>query len=140
MSKTAKGGLLLALGLVIVAGSIFVLDLPSGLRISVTFLFGIVPAVIGAAMIWSGYRSTAKDRDPESARLAGIKEQIVWRAVAQGGRITAAEAAAHAGLAPMEAEHALMTLVSEGRAAVEPGEEGDIVYRIDSPVGGVATA
>ncbi len=140
MSKTAKGGLLLALGLAITAGSIFVLDLPSSLRISATFLFGIVPTVVGAAMLWSDYRSTAKDRDPEFARLAGIKEQIVWRAVAQGGRITAAEAAAHGGLAPMEAEHALMSLVSEGRAAVEPGEEGDIVFRIDSPVGDVATA
>lgn len=140
MSKTAKGRLLLVLGLVIIAGSNFILDLPSSLRISVTFLLGVVPGVIGAAIIWSEYRGSSKNRDPEFSRLAGIKEQIVWKAVAQGGRITAAEAAAHAGLAPMEAEHALMSLVSEGRAAVEPGEGGEVVYRVESPVGGLATA
>lgn len=139
MSNTARGGLLLALGLAILALT-FIVRMPDGLRFTVTFLFGIVPAVVGAAFLWSGYRSTSKRQDPEVERLAGIKEQIVWKAIAQDGRITAAEAAAHAGLPPMEAEHALMSLVSEGRAAVEPGESGDIVYRIDSPLGSAGLA
>ena len=116
----------------------FLVSLPSGLQMTAAFLLGLVPAVVGAAMLWAGYRSSSSARDPEAERLASIKDQIVWRAIAQNGRITAAEAAGQTGLAPTEAEHALMLLVSEGRAAVEPGESGDIVYRIDSPLGGGA--
>lgn len=111
-----------------------VVDLPGGVDIVANFLLGIVPAVVGVALLWASYRSSSRQQDPEVERLAGIKDQIVWRALAQGGRITAAEAATHAGLPEMEVEHALMSLVSEGRAAVEPGESGSIVYRIESPV------
>ncbi len=136
MSKAALGGLLLAAGLLILAAFMFVVRLPDGLRITGTFMLGIVPAVLGAAMLWSGLRSTSKSHDPETDRLAGIKEQIVWRAIARDGQITAAEAASHTGLPPMDVEHVLMSLVAEGQAAVQPGESGDIVYRIDSPLGG----
>lgn len=127
------------MGLAVIVFTIIV-RLPETLRFAVSFLLGIVPIVVGAAMLWSGYRSKSKRQDPESVRLEGIKEQIIWRAIAQQGRITAAEAAAHAGLPPMEAEHALMLLVSEGRAAVEPSESGEIVYRIDSPLGSSSMA
>ena len=126
MSRTALGGLLLTAGLVLLATFMFVVRLPDGLQITGTFLLGIVPAVIGAAMLWSGFRSTPKSKDPEAGRLAGIKEQIVWRA--------------QAGLPPMEVELALMSLVAEGRAAVEPGESGEVVYRIASPLGGAGAA
>ena len=140
MSKTALGGLLLTAGLVLLATFMFVVRLPDGLQIAGTFLLGIVPAVMGAAMLWSGFRSASKSKDPEAERLAGIKEQIVWKAVAQDGRITPAEAAAQAGLPPMEVELALMSLVAEGRAAVEPGESGEVVYLIASPLGGAGAA
>jgi hypothetical protein len=92
--------------------------------------------VVGAAILWASFRVSAVRQDPEGERMALIKDQIVWRAVAQGGRITSAEAAVHAGLPPLEVEHAMMSLVSEGHAIVEPGESGDIVYRVDSPVAG----
>jgi hypothetical protein len=126
--------------LVILAMFMFVVRLPDGLQITGTFVLGILPAVVGAAVLWSGFRSGSKSQDPEAERLAGVKEQIVWKAVAQDGRITPAEAAAHAGLPPMEVELALMSLVAEGRAAVEPGESGEIVYRIVSPLGGAGVA
>jgi hypothetical protein len=113
----------------------FVVSLPSGIQITATFLLGVIPFFVGAAMIWYGFRSGSKSKDPEEARLAGIKEMIFWKAIAQDGRITAAEAAAHAGLPAMDIEHALMSLVAEGRAVVEPGQTGDVVYRVQSPLG-----
>jgi hypothetical protein len=126
--------LLLAVGLTFVVLFTFVVSTPGGLKFALIFLFGVVPAVVGAAMLWHGYRSSAKSRDPEAQRVAGLMEQIVWRAVATGGRTTTSEAAAHTGRPQTEVEFALMTLVSEGLAAVEPSESGEIVYRIDSPV------
>jgi hypothetical protein len=130
------GGLLLVLGLVVVLVCVAFSSLPESLRIVIAFALGVVPIVVGAAVLWSGMRSAARRHDPEAERLAATKDQLVWRAMAQGGRITAAQASAHSGLAPAEAELALMALVAEGQATVEPGDQGDIVYRIDSPVGG----
>jgi hypothetical protein len=54
--------------------------------------------------------------------------------MAQGGRITVAEAATHAGLPEMEVELALMSLVADGRASAEAGEAGEIVYQVVAPV------
>lgn len=113
----------------------FVVSLPSSLQITATFLLGVVPFFVGAAMIWHGYRSGSRSQNPEEARLAGIKEQIFWKAIAQEGRITAAEAAAHAGLSATDVERALLSLVAEGRAVVEPAQSGDVVYRVQSPLG-----
>ncbi len=135
MSKTSLGALFLIVGLVMLALLTFIVSLPSGLQITATFVLGVVPFFVGSAMVWYGYRSGSKGKDPGDALLAGIKEQIFWKAMAQEGRITAAEAAAHAGLPPMDVEQALMSLVSEGRAVVEPSKTGDIVYRIQSPLG-----
>ncbi len=128
------GGLLLVVGLVMLGVFTFLVDLPSGLGFLASFVLGVVPAVVGAAILWGDWRTSAKSKSPEAKRQAEIKDQIVWRALAQGGRITSAEAAAQAGLEPLEVEHALLSLVSEGRAEVEAGESGDIIYRIDSPV------
>lgn len=114
----------------------FVVDLPSGLEFIATLVLGVVPAVVGLALLWSRWRRPGKASDPESQRLAGVREQIIWRAIARGGEITVAEASSHAGVPPAEAEHALMILVSEGRASVAPGAGGEIVYRIDSPLPG----
>ena len=136
MSRSYWGALLLVLGLVMLWLFGFVVDLPGGLDFVASFVLGIVPVVVGVAMLWADYRSSSRRRDPEAERLAGIKDQIVWRAMAQGGRITAADAAAHAGLTELEAEHGLMSLVSDGQAIVEPGESGNIVYRIESPLAG----
>lgn len=113
-----------------------VVDLPGGVDFAATFVLGVVPAVVGVALLWGGYRSSSRPQDPEAERLASIRDQIVWRATAQGGRIAAAEAAAHVGLTELEVEHALMPLVSDGRATVEAGESGSIVYRIESPLAG----
>jgi cadmium resistance protein CadD (predicted permease) len=134
VTRTSLGGLLLALGLVMLWLFTFVVSLPSGLEFIASLTLGVVPAVAGVALLWAGWRSSGKSGDPEAIRVAGVKEQIVWRAVAQGGRITAAEAAAHVGQPEMQIEHALMSLVAEGRAAAEPGAGGEIVYRIDSPL------
>ncbi len=114
----------------------FAVSLPSGLDFIALLLLGVIPAVVGAALLWAGFRGSNKRQSPEAERLAGIKDQITWRAIAQGGRITVAEAVAHSGLPQLEVEHALMSLVSDGRAAAEPGQEGDIVYRIESSLGG----
>jgi hypothetical protein len=108
----------------------FVVDLSSGMAFLAIFLLGVVPIVAGAAML----RASRKRDRSDDGRLATIKDQIVWRAMAQGGRITASEATQHAGVPQTEVEYALMALVSEGRAAAEPGEAGEIVYRIESPV------
>jgi hypothetical protein len=132
VSRTSLGGLLLLLGLVLLWLFTFVVNLPGGLDFVAIFALGILPAVAGAATLWSGWRKSGKS--PESERLSGVKDQIIWRAMATGGRITAGEAAAHAGLPEMEVELALMSLVSEGRASAEAGEGGQIVYQIVSPV------
>ncbi len=116
----------------------FVVSLPSGLDFIALLVLGVLPAVVGAALLWAGYRGKKKSHSPEAERLSSVKDQIVWRAIAQGGRITAADAATHYGLTEVEVEHALMSLVAEGKAAAEPGSAGGIVYRIDSPhAGGV---
>jgi hypothetical protein len=125
--------LLLLLGLVMLWLFTFVVSLPSGLDFIAIFALGIIPSVAGAAALWSGWRTSGKS-DPEFERLSSIKDQIIWRAMALGGRITADEAAAHAGLPEMEVELVLMSLVSEGRASAEAGEGGRIVYQIVSPV------
>jgi hypothetical protein len=135
VSKTSLGALFLIMGLVMLALLTFIVSLPSGLQITAVFLLGVVPFFVGSAMMWYGYRSGSRGKDSGEARLVGIKEQIFWKAMAQEGRITAAEAAAHAGQPLMEVEHALMSLVSEGSAVVEPSESGDVVYRVQSPLG-----
>ncbi len=128
------GGLLLFLGLASTVLLTSVVDLPREVSFALAFAFGILPATLGAAIAWSGWRAAQAGRARSADRLADVKEQIVWRAIAQGGRITAAEAAAQSGLPETQIEHALIALVADGRAAVEPGAEGTIVYRIDSPV------
>jgi hypothetical protein len=97
-------------------------------------LMGLAIVVIGGAIVWALFRrSTVSRRDPEAERIDSLKDQIIWRAVGQGNRITAAEAAAQSGVTPGEAEMALMALVSEGRAAAEASESGAVVYRVDAP-------
>lgn len=108
----------------------FGVDLPGGLAFLANFVLGIVPAVIGVALL----RASRKRRGSDSDKFVTIKDQIIWRALAQGGRITASEAAVHVGVPQTEVEFALMALVSDGRAAAEPGDAGEIVYRIESPV------
>lgn len=75
-------------------------------------------------------RRSRRRQDPEAQLQREIQEQITWRAMAQGGRITAEEAITHGGQSPADVERALMMLVAEGRARAEPGDEGQIVYRI----------
>lgn len=134
MSRSSFGGLLLVVGLVLVGLFTFVVDLPSGLDFIAIFLLGVVPTVVGAALLRATWRQSSQKQSPEAQRTAAIKDQIVWRAVAQGGHITASEASDHLGVTPLEVEHALLALVSEGRALAEPGETGEVMYRIDSPV------
>lgn len=110
----------------------FAVDLPSGLDFIILLALGIVPAVIGLALLSAGRRRSKKKSDPDAQRFEGLKEQIVWRAIARGGAITSAEVVAHTGAPPADAEYALMLLVSEGRAQVEPGAAGEVVYRIES--------
>ena len=75
-------------------------------------------------------RRSRRRQDPEAQLQRESQEQITWRAMAQGGRITAEEAITHGGQSPADVERALMMLVAEGRATAEPGDEGQIVYRI----------
>lgn len=125
------GGLLLALGLVMLGLFSFAVDLPSGLDFVILLVLGIIPAVIGLALLSAGRRRSQKS-DPDAQRFEGLKEQIVWRAIARGGEITPAEVVEHTGASPADAEYALMLLVAEGRAQVEPGAAGEVVYRIES--------
>ena len=132
MSKSLLGGLLLVMGLAMLGLFTFGISLPEGLGFVANFVLGVVPAVVGAALVWAGFRGSVQRRDPEAERLNMIKDQVVWRAMAQGGRITASEVASHGNVPPLEAEHALMTLVAEGRAFVESADSG-VVYRVEVP-------
>lgn len=136
MSRSFIGGVLVVFGLVVLAVSAFAVRVPGSLKFLTNFLLVVLPIVSGSAMLWVGWRRSAKRRDPEAARQAEIKDRIVWKAAAQGGRIKEAEAIAHGGAPRTEVEHALIALVSEGRAAIEAGEEGEVVYRVDLPGAG----
>lgn len=126
--------MLLVFGAVMLALFTFAVDLSDGLEFGANLVLGIVPLATGFALLWSNWRGRrASDGD---SMTSGIREQIIWRAVAMGGRITAMEAAAHCGLPEPEVEQVLLSLVSEGRADAEPGDGGGIVYRIESPVAG----
>jgi len=124
------GGLLVVVGLVMLLLFTFVVNLEGGVAFLAIFVLGVVPSVTGFAVI----RASRKRGKPQHDKLSAIKDQVVWRALAQGGRITAAEAAVHAGVPQPEIEFALMALVSDGRALAEAGEAGEIVYRIESPL------
>lgn len=98
-------------------------------------LLGLILMLVGAGLLLAGWRRqrSTKGRTPESDRLADIKDQALWRGMAAAdGRVTASELAAQAGAALPEVERALMSLVAEGRAVAEPGDSGQIVYRIES--------
>jgi hypothetical protein len=116
MSGPGLSGILLVLGLVVL----------------VVFVLGV--------FLWARARRSRSSKDPDALIQDQIKEQILWRAMAQGGRITVAEAAAHGGQAPEEVERALMMLVAEGQANAEAGEGGEIVYLVDSGSDGAAGA
>jgi hypothetical protein len=107
-----------------------------GLALMGYLLLGLAIVVIGGAILLALFRRSTVKRDPEAERIDSLKDQIIWRALAQGNRVTAAEVAAETGLSEADAELALMALVSEGRAVAEPGESGGIVYRVDSPAAG----
>ncbi|MGD8866339.1 MAG: hypothetical protein PVI01_01890 [Gemmatimonadales bacterium] len=124
------GGLLVVVGVVMLLLFTFVVNLQGGTAFLAIFILGVVPTVTGFAVL----RASRKRAKPQHDKLNAIKDQLIWRAVAQGGRITAAEAALQAGVPQLEVEFALMALVSDGRAMAEPGEAGEIVYRIDSPL------
>lgn len=130
MSRSALGGLLVVVGVVMLLLFTFVVNLGGGTAFLVVFILGVVPTVTGFAVL----RASRKRGKSGHDKLGMVKDQVVWRAIAQGGRITAAEAALHAGVPQPEVEFALMALVSDGRAAAEPGEAGEIVYRIESPL------
>lgn len=108
--------------------------LPTGLQFIAYFLFVVIPLAVGAALVWAGLRGSSARASPEEKRLAGLKDQIVWRALAKDGQITVSEAVAELQLEPGEAERALMALVADGRAGVEPQKSGEVVYRIESVV------
>ena len=97
-------------------------------------LAAIVMLVVGM-LLWSRRRRAKSGEHDQSQDQQLIREQIIWRAVAQGGKITVAEAVTHGGQPPMEVERVLMTLVAEGRARAEAGENGEIVYFVDSSTG-----
>lgn len=124
------GGLLVVVGVVMLLLFTFVVNLQGGTAFLAIFILGVVPTVTGFAVL----RASRRRAKPQHDKLSAIKDQLVWRALAQGGRITAAEAALHAGVPQLEVEFALMALVSDGRAMAEPGEAGEIVYRVDSPL------
>ncbi len=124
------GGLLVVVGVVMLLLFTFVVNLRGGTAFLAVFILGVVPTVTGFAVLRASRRRGKSEHD----KLGAIKDQVLWRALAQGGRITAAEAALHAGVAQPEVEFALMALVSDGRAVAEPGEAGEIVYRIESPL------
>jgi hypothetical protein len=108
MSRSAIGWLLIGLGVLIV------------------FLL-----VVGLGFYWARRRKGRRGADGDA--LEEIKQQLVWRAMAKGGTITASQAATEGHLPMIDVERALMSMVAEGRAAVEAGEGGEAVYRIDTP-------
>lgn len=133
MTRSTLGGVLAAFGFVMVAVLAFVVHLPSeGLKFAAHFFLGVVPIVAGAALLWSDRRGSRSRESPEERALSGIKDQVLWRAMAGGGRITAADVAAQGELPRVDVERALLSLVAEGRAAAEAGEDGEIVYVIQS--------
>lgn len=108
-----------------------------GLALIGYLLLGLAIVIIGGAVLLALFRRfTVKRRDPEAERIDNLKDQIIWRALAEGIQITATEVAAQSGVTEADAELALMALVSDGRAVVEPGESGGVVYRIDTPLTG----
>lgn len=112
-------------------------DSSGGLALMGYLLLGLAIVIIGGAILLALFRRSAVSRrDPEAERIDSLKDQIIWRALGQNNRITAAEAAAQSGLSEGDAEMALMALVSEGRAVAEPGESGGIVYRIGAAAEG----
>ena len=136
MNTKSWGNLLLVFGALMLALFTFAFDLPQGLDFGANFVLGIVPVATGLALLWWNWRSRRADQ--ANSGIGAIRDQIIWRAVALGGSITSAEAAAHCGLPEPMVEHVLMSLVSEGRADAEPGDGGGIVYRIESPVAGTS--
>lgn len=126
--------MLLVFGAVMIALFTFAVNLPDGLDFGAVLVLGIVPVATGFALLWSNWRG--RRADAGLSGVGAIKDQIIWRAVALGGRITAAEAAAHCGLPEPEVEQVLLSLVSAGQADAEPGEGGGIVYRVQTPVPG----
>lgn len=116
-------------------GTLYVVqDSSGGLALMGYLLLGLAIVIIGGAILLALFRRSAVSRrDPEAERIDSLKDQIIWRALGQGNRITAAEAAAQSGSSEGDAEMALMALVSEGRAVAEPGESGGVVYRVDAP-------
>ena len=111
----------------------FVQSSSGGLALIGYLLLGVAILVFGGAILLALFRRTVKSKDPEAERLDNVKDQIVWRAMGQGNRITAAEVAGQTGMTEGDAELALMALVSEGRAVAEADESGSIVYRIGAP-------
>lgn len=99
--------------------------------LSLAAVFLLVLVVIVVMKMRRGKKSKGSEGDLQEE----IKEQIIWRALAQGGRITAAEAASHGGRSPLDVERALLSLVAEGRAQAEAGEEREIVYLVDLGTG-----
>ena len=135
VSKTAIGGIILVAGLLTLALLATVAPLPAGLKFIAYFLFAIAPIAVGVALIWTGWRGSAGS-SPEVQEKANIKDQIIWQALAKGGHITVSEVADLVDLLPSDAELVLMSLVAEGRAAAEPKDSGEVVYRIESVIAG----
>ncbi len=104
---------------------------------SITFVLSLAAVFlfVFVAIVVMKKRRGKKREGSEGDLQEEIKEQIIWRAMAQGGRITAAEAASHGGRSPLDVERALLSLVAEGRAQVEVGEEEGIVYLVDLGTG-----
>lgn len=125
-------------GLSLLAGLWMVLPLgrspDAGFPSGWSYLAGFMLLLIGAGLLLVGWRRhrRAQSSDPEEGRLEEIKNQVIWRSMAQGGRVTASEVAAQGGLPLPEVERALLSLVAEGRAEAEPGDGGQIFYRVEA--------
>lgn len=125
-------------GLSLLAGLWMVLPLgrspDAGFPSGWSYLVGFMLLLIGAGLLLVGWRRhrNAGSSGPEEDRLQEIQNQVIWRSMAQGGRITATEVATQAGLPLPEVERALLSLVAEGRAEAEPGDGGQVVYRIEA--------
>ncbi len=110
-----------------------------GLALIGYLLLGLALVVIGGAILMALFRRSVRRSEPEAERFGNVKDQIIWRTMAGGSRVTAAEVAAQSGLSEADAELALMALVSEGRAVAEASEAG-VVYRIESSATGSANS